>query len=123
MTNLYAWALAIDPTNTRTLIAAGYGTVMISTDEAETWSAFDSTGLGPFWMSDVLFHPSDGNTLIAATSCGVYSYTRKPVAPEAPLIERISPSSGKVGDSITIIGQRFGAIRTWHWQNPSRRPS
>jgi len=95
----------------RVVVTGGTGSIFLSVDDGEHWSAFDSTGLGPFEIWDFIVDPANSNRFFVGTARGVFEFTRKTVAPTAPLIEQLSPSSGRVGDSITIIGQRFGATQ------------
>ncbi|MEW6366855.1 MAG: IPT/TIG domain-containing protein [Acidobacteriota bacterium] len=105
------FCLAQHPSNKQTLVAGGQYGLWISTDAGENWSAFDSTGLGPFQVWDFLFDPADAEKFLIGTTGGVYTYTRK-VSPAAPVIEQLLPASGKVGDTISIKGKAFGQAQS-----------
>jgi len=104
--------VSVSGTKDRLVVTGGTGSLFVSADDGEHWSAFDSTGLGTFEIWDFTVDPSNSNRFFVGTARGVFEFTRKTVAPTAPLIEQLSPSSGRVGDSITIIGQRFGATQS-----------
>ncbi|MEW6367874.1 MAG: IPT/TIG domain-containing protein [Acidobacteriota bacterium] len=100
------------PADPRTVFGCGKrGSVYVSTDAAATWTSFDSTGLASFHMHDVLIDPDLPETLVAATDCGVYSYSRK-ATHGGPVIEQLAPPAARIGDTITINGQSFGQYQS-----------
>lgn len=101
-------AIAIDPKNASTIFAAGEAGVFVSADGGENWSAFDATGLTPFYIFDVQINAAEPDTLLIGTDHGVFSYTRKTASPGGPSITQIAPSSAHVGDSVLIQGSHFG---------------
>jgi len=106
-----AFCLAQHPSNKRTFFLGGQYGLLISTDAGENWSAFDSTGLGPFAVYDVLFDPGIPEKYLIGTTGGVYTYTRK--APSAaPVIEQLLPAAGKSGETIAINGKGFGQMQS-----------
>jgi photosystem II stability/assembly factor-like uncharacterized protein len=102
------YSVSVDPRNSAILYAGTFGAMFLSTDRAESWSAFDSTGLGPFQVNEVLINPAQSDIFIAGTARGVYQYTVQGSGPAGPVIEQISPSAGRAGDTITINGRNFG---------------
>ncbi|MEW6368132.1 MAG: IPT/TIG domain-containing protein [Acidobacteriota bacterium] len=98
------------PTSPRVWFCGGFGTPFVSADDGETWSAFDSTGLGPCTVNDLIADASNSNRFFIGTSRGVFSYTRKGSA-KGPVIEQLAPPMGKVGDAVTVGGAGFGQLQ------------
>jgi len=104
------WCVAQYPSQSDTLLAGGLGSLWISTDGAETWSAFDSTGLPPVNLFSIAFDPTNPEKCDISSERGVFTYTRKGLA-GGPVIEQLSPSAGKAGDAIAINGHGFGQLQ------------
>ncbi|MEW6364543.1 MAG: IPT/TIG domain-containing protein [Acidobacteriota bacterium] len=98
------------PAMPKTLMAGRSGSLLISIDQGESWTAFDSTGLGPFGMNDFMLDPLDSSRYLIGTNRGVFSYTRKG-AIGGPVIQQLSPDAGRVGDSVTINGSGYGQLQ------------
>jgi photosystem II stability/assembly factor-like uncharacterized protein len=108
-----SWAfrsIVVDPENPRTIFLSTQAGLFVSTDAAESWSPYDSNGLGPFSVKDLFIHPVDKSTLFIGTDQGVFSYTRTG-SPDGPIIDQISPAAGKPGDSVAINGRNFGSTQ------------
>lgn len=105
-----AISLVIDPSNPSKLFAGAYGGAYITTDGAESWSLFDTNGLGPFVVLNFLVDPSNPNVYFAATQRGVFAYKRT-VTPGGPSVERINPQAAKPGSLVTISGSNFGSTQ------------
>lgn len=103
-------SLNMHPTNSSILLSGGYGGAYITTDAAESWSLFDTNGLEPFVVFNLLVSPLDPNTYYAATQWGVYSY-KKTVKPGGPSIDQVTPAAAKPGTVITINGSNFGSTQ------------
>lgn len=99
---LDAWWRVLAPADSDpgTFFNCGFGGLSISTDGGEKWSAFDSTGLGPFWTYDVVIDPANRNRYFVATDRGVFSYTRK--AAGGTRVTIIAPS-GTAGTSFNVL--------------------
>ncbi|MEW6366915.1 MAG: IPT/TIG domain-containing protein [Acidobacteriota bacterium] len=102
--------VAQDPRNPMTMFTGTWGGIRVSTDHGESWSNFDSTGLGPLWSNDFLIDPSDPNRYLIATDHGVFSYTRKG-SQGGPVIQQLSPGAGKAGDTVAVNGSGFGSVQ------------
>jgi photosystem II stability/assembly factor-like uncharacterized protein len=109
--------IAVDPSNSGVLFAGGptdsrcqcgAGGLFISTDGAESWSAFDSRGLGEFGVIDLVVSPWKRDSFFIGTERGVFSYTRAGSSVGGPVIEQLSPPAGKPGDTIAVNGRNFG---------------
>src|SRR5439155_13478532 len=73
LTNLYVYALAIDPVTPTTLYAGTRGGVFKSTDGGVSWSAFN-TGLTNLSVWALAIDPQRPATLYAGTGSGVFVY-------------------------------------------------
>ena len=100
----------MDPKNSSNVFAAGEAGVFVSADAGENWSAFDATGLRPFYIFDIHINPAQPDTLWIGTDRGVYSYTRKSTL-GSPVITQITPSAGHIGDTVSIRGSNFGSTQ------------
>jgi photosystem II stability/assembly factor-like uncharacterized protein len=100
-------SIVMDPENPRTVFVSTRAGLYVSTDAAESWSPYDSNGLGPFSVNDFLIHPVEKSTFFIGTDQGVFSYTRSG-STDGPIIDQISPAAGKPGDSVAINGKNFG---------------
>ncbi|MEW6365780.1 MAG: IPT/TIG domain-containing protein [Acidobacteriota bacterium] len=58
-----------------------------------------------------MIDPSNPDRFFRATERGVFSYTRK-ASPGGPVIEQLSPSSGKPGDTVILKGSGFGPLQS-----------
>jgi len=105
-----AACVMVHPRYPRTLFVGRWGEIAVSTDEGETWSAFDMTGLGPCDIADLVVDPANPEGYFAATARGVFSYTRKG-SPGGPLIQQLLPATGKAGDTVTVNGSGFGTVQ------------
>lgn len=103
-------SLVMDPANSSVLYTGGYGGIFVTTDAAESWSQFDTNGLGPFLVYLPTVSPWDQNLFYAATERGVFGYRRTVVA-GGPVIQQLSPGAAKPGTTITINGNGFGATQ------------
>jgi hypothetical protein len=73
LTNLYVWALAINPTTSSTVYASTYnGGVFKTTDSGASWSAISGYG-GP--AGALVIDPTTPSTLYAGTDRGVFRST------------------------------------------------
>src|SRR5205085_1640200 len=105
-----------------------------TTDGADSWSLFDTNGLGPFVLFQILVNPTDPDTYFAASQEGVFSYHRT-VRAGGPSIDRVNPPAAKPGTEVSIDGNNFGptqgnstvtfgntdAGKTTSWSNKSVR--
>jgi len=103
-------AVAFSPFNPRTMLAGSSNGLVVSTDEGETWSNFDSNGLGNVLVRDILFDPTNAWRVFIGTTRGVFSYTQK-TSPGGPVIEQLAPPYGKAGEVVTINGRSFGSTQ------------
>jgi photosystem II stability/assembly factor-like uncharacterized protein len=72
-TTTYVGALAIDPLNTQTVYAGGYGAYK-SSDGGTTWSAIN-TGLTAWYIYSFAFDPNNSQTIYAGTIKGIFKST------------------------------------------------
>ena len=103
-------AVAFLPSSPHTLLAGGGGELVVSTDDGETWSNFDSNGLGRVIVRTIMVDPEDDQRFFIGTDRGVFSYTQKG-SPGGPVIQQLSPSYGRAGDVVSINGRSFGQVQ------------
>jgi photosystem II stability/assembly factor-like uncharacterized protein len=72
-TTTYVDALAIDPSNTQTVYAGGYGAYK-SSDGGATWSAIN-TGMTGWFVYSFAFDPNNSQTIYAGTIKGIFKST------------------------------------------------
>lgn len=102
-----AHTVAFLPSDPHTLLAGGWGSLVVSTDDGETWSNFDTNGLGDVAVRTIMVDPADNERFFIGTNRGVFSYTQKRT-PGGPVIQQLAPAYGKAGDAIAINGKAFG---------------
>jgi photosystem II stability/assembly factor-like uncharacterized protein len=69
--------LTVDPSKSGVLFTADGGKMFVSYDRAETWSLFDLAGFpDEIFILDLAIHPQRPGVLHAATTQGVFSYSR-----------------------------------------------
>lgn len=73
------YKLAMDPQDSRRILAATINGPFASSDAGESWSRFGADDVpGAFKVQDMIVHPADPDTLLAGSNWGAFSLRRTP---------------------------------------------